>query len=50
LGKSIANKLLFSRTHLNGKMLGMVAHICHPGYKRKHRIGGSRFSASLGKK
>jgi hypothetical protein len=32
----------FSRPHLNGKLLGMVACTCHPHYNKKHKIGESQ--------
>jgi hypothetical protein len=31
---------MFVRPHLDGKKLGMVAHVCHPSYSRKCKIGG----------
>jgi hypothetical protein len=36
--------------HLHGKELGIVAHICHPSYSRKLKIGGLQFRIAWAKK
>jgi hypothetical protein len=49
MGRRPAWAKKFARSHLSGKKLGMVTHICHPSNGRKSNTQGAT-QASLGKK